>query len=83
MNAIKLEVIVPEDRQLTITLPSEIPPGKAEVIVLAAEPAKKESNVHALLDLVQEWRKNHPGKRTKEEIDQYLEEERTSWGDEE
>jgi hypothetical protein len=30
MNAIKLEVIVPEDRQLTITLPSEIPLGKDE-----------------------------------------------------
>lgn len=35
MHAIKLEVIVPDDRQLTITLPSEIPPGKAEVIVLS------------------------------------------------
>jgi hypothetical protein len=83
MHAIKLEVIVPEDRQLTIALPSEIPPGKAEVIVLAAEPAKEASNVQALLNLVREWRERHPEGRSKEEIDRYLEEERASWGDEE
>jgi len=34
MNAVKLQVVVLESRELTITLPPEVPPGEAEVIVL-------------------------------------------------
>jgi len=83
MNAIKLQVIVPENRELKITLPPEVPPGAAEVIVLVAEREQQESNLDAILRLVEEWREKHPGHRSKEEIDRYLEEERASWGDDE
>ncbi len=81
MQAVKLQVVVPESRELRITLPPEVAPGKAEVIVLV--PELKGSNIEAILQLVEEWRKNHPGHRSKEEIDQYLREERESWGDDE
>ncbi len=83
MNAVKLQVVVPESRELTITLPPEVPPGEAEVIVLVPEREPKGSNVEAILHLVKEWREKHPGHRSKEEIDRYLEEERASWGDDE
>lgn len=81
MNAVKLQVIVPENRELTLTLPPEVPPGAAEVIVLVPEPEPKGSDVESMLRLVEEWRAKHPGShRSKEEIDRYLEEERVSWG---
>ena len=83
MNAVKLQVVVPESRELKITLPPEIPPGSVEVIVLVSEPEPQGSNLDAILRLVEEWRTNHPGGRTKEEIDQYLAEERASWRDDE
>lgn len=83
MNAIKLQVVVPESRELKITLPPEVPPGAAEVIVLVPEQEPRGSNVEAILHLVDEWRAKHPGRRSKEEIDRYLEEERASWGDDE
>ena len=83
MNAIKLQVVVPESRELKITLPLEIPPGAAEVIVLVPEQEPQESNLDAILSLVEKWRKEHPSHRSKEEIDRYLEEERASWGDDE
>ena len=83
MNAVKLQVVVPESRELTITLPPEVPPGEAEVIVLteAASIAPRGSweRVRAFLERTPPAR---PG-RTKEEIDQYLAQERASWGDDE
>jgi hypothetical protein len=81
MQAIKLQVVVPESRELQITLPQEVSPGEAEVIVLVPEPTG--SQVETILQLVEEWRKTHPGHRSKEEIDRYLQEERASWGDDE
>ncbi len=83
MHAIKIQVIVPENRELKITLPPKVPPGSAEVIVLVPEQEAKGSNVTEVLRLVDEWRATHPGRRSKEEIDRYLEEERASWGAEE
>jgi len=84
MNAVKLLAVVPENRELKITLPPEVPPGTVEVIVLVPEPELKGSDVESMLRLVDEWRAKHPGSyRSKEEIDRYLEEERTSWGDDE
>ena len=83
MNAIKLEVIVPENRQLTITLPSEILPGKAEVIILtessSAAPRGSWERMRAFLT---QTPPAQPG-RTKEEIDQFVAEERASWEDHE
>jgi len=38
MGAVRIQVVVPEDRQLTITLPPQVAPGAAEVIVLTSGP---------------------------------------------
>jgi hypothetical protein len=83
MNAVKLHAVVPENRELKITLPSEVPPGAVEVIVLVPERKPPGSDVEAILRPAADWRIKHPGRRTKEEIDRYLEEERASWGDDE
>ena len=83
MNAVKLQAVVSENRELKITLPPEVPLGVVEVIVLIPEPEPKGSGVESMLRLVEEWRATHPVRRSKEEIDRYLEEERASWGDDE
>jgi len=40
MHAHKVKVVISEDHQLTIRLPSDIPPGEAELIVLTGESAE-------------------------------------------
>ena len=83
MNAIKLQVIVPESRELTITLPPDVPPGAAEVIVLTeAAPEPLPGSWERIRQFLDRTPPAWPG-RTKEEIDRYLEEERASWEDDE
>jgi len=77
MQAYKLNVTIAEDR--VVKLPSDLPTGPAELIVLVPERESEGSNVEAMLRLIDEWRVKHPGRRSKEEIDRYLEEERASW----
>jgi len=83
MNAIKLQVIIPESRELKITLPPEVPPGAAEVIVLTeAVPEPPPGSWERIRQFLDRTPPAQPG-RSKEEIDQYLAEERASWGDNE
>ena len=81
MNAVKIQIVVPENREVKITLPPEIAPGAAEVIVLAPGSADAAAGVRALLELADDWRAGHAGRRSKEEIDHYVEQERAAWGD--
>ena len=74
MSAVRIQVVVPEDRQLTISLPAEVTPGEAEVIVLTPR-AGHAAGAAALLDLVDSWRRQHPHRRSKEDIDRGLTEE--------
>ena len=80
MNAVKREVVIGKDRRIVIDLPPDTPEGPAEVIVLVHEPPP--TSARALLEDADEWRARSPYRRSKEEIDRYLEEERASWGDE-
>jgi hypothetical protein len=84
MNAIKLHIIVPESREVTITLPSDVPPGEAEVIVLtkAAPSTASRGSWERVRMFLAQTLPAHPG-RTKEEIDRFLAEERAGWGDDE
>lgn len=77
MSAVRLHVVVPEDRQLTVRLPQQVKPGDAEMIILT--PAGK-GGAAALLDLVDAWRAANPARRSREDIDGDLAEDRTSWG---
>lgn len=83
VNAVKIDVVIPESHELTITVPREIRPGPAEVIVLREEstqpPRGSWARIHQCLARIPPAR---PG-RTKEEIDRYLAEERASWDGEE
>lgn len=81
MNAVKLQAVVPENRELTITLPPEVPPGEVEVIVLSKTVTEPPSGSwERVQQFLSRTPPAQPG-RTKEEIDRYLEEERASWGD--
>ena len=82
MEAYKLKVAIPEDRVLR--LPDDVPTGPAEIIVLSEGAVTQPTDVEGLLRLGDEWRAKHPHlRRSKEEIDRYLAEERASWDDDE
>jgi len=79
MRAIKMAARVDKDRKIMLEMPPDVPEGPAEVIVLVSGAPRE--NAHALLEAADRWRAKIPFRRTKEEIDRYLEEERASWED--
>lgn len=79
MNAVRMHVVVPRDRQLSISLPEDFPPGDAEIIVLGENGPRRSDGARALLDLADAWRAEHPERRTREEVDLYLQAERATW----
>ena len=83
MNAVKIEVVIPENRELKVTLPLEVAPGPAEVIVLSEKRAQPpRGSWERIRHYLASTPPARPGK-SKEEIDRYLAEERASWdGDE-
>ena len=88
MRAHKIVVSVPVSRHVEIDLPADFPEGDAEFIAISAgEPAgpagssrpgsiEADRAARAAVDAM-----DFP-RRSKEEIDAYLAEERASWGDE-
>lgn len=84
MQAYKLAVTISEQR--TVQLPADIPAGPAEVIVLfgAAEAppvAEVPSRNAALFQVLETLQVGDHPRRSKEEIDAELVEERASWDD--
>ena len=78
MRAIKLTTRIGDDHTLNMRLPADVPPGTAEVIVLYPEtPAT--GKPRSLEEFMQHLQEVDLPRRTKEEIDRYLEEERNSW----
>ncbi len=88
MHAHKLTITIPKSRHIEIDLPSDLPDGEAEVIVLFRQgasarprPGSREAIV-ADEPITEAWRAANPDKlQTADEIDSQLGEERESWGD--
>jgi hypothetical protein len=78
MQAIKLKAEVGPDRHIELDLPPEIPPGIVEIIILVDE-ASSRPPASSLREFSGEIEKLPDSRRTKEEIDRYIAEERASW----
>jgi hypothetical protein len=78
MRAIKLTAQVSPEHTLSLQLPADVPPGMAEVIVLYSE-ASATGRPRSLEEFMQHLEEADIPRRTKEDIDHYLEEERNSW----
>ncbi len=78
MQAIKLTAEIGPDDHLALTVPPEIPQGIVEVIILA-DAAQGVAPISSLREFFDEIDRLPSPRRTKEEIDQYLAEERASW----
>jgi hypothetical protein len=85
MQAYKIAVTITEER--TVKLPDDVPAGPAEVIVLVvgrkpspAEEAAPSGN-EALFHLLDTLQASGHARRSKEDIDAELAEERASWED--
>ncbi len=55
MHAHKVRVVISEDRQISVKLPSDIPPGDAELIVLTGEVAEHQNTRRAAVDAAAEF----------------------------
>ncbi len=82
MNAIKFNAHIDHNHRLEIQLPSDVPEGDAEVIVLIPSviPSEAQRRRHLETLFAQCAHSGNPG-RSAEEIDRQLAEERASWGE--
>jgi len=81
MPEITLKAKVSKDHKLTAKVPPEVPAGEFEVVVHIPESdAGREKRNRELLEFLESLAKQ-PGRvsRSKEDIDQQIEEERNSW----
>jgi hypothetical protein len=78
MYAIRIEAVIPKNRQLAITVPAEVPVGKAEVIILS-EPVTPQDNGRALLRHLRQRHLAPEHRRSAVEIDAYVQQERNAW----
>lgn len=88
MYAHKTTITVPESRHVELDLPSDVPAGEAELIVLVAgaaarglRPGSAEA-IRAAEPGIVAWRTANAGKLLSAvQIDEYLAQERGSWDD--
>jgi hypothetical protein len=78
VQAIKLRAKVGPDHRIELELPAEIPEGEVEIIVIAEETSSL-SETRSLREFFEEVDQLPRRRRTKEEIDRYIAEERASW----
>jgi hypothetical protein len=55
MRAHKVRVVISEDRQITVKLPSDIPPGDAELIILTGDGAVHPASGRVAADAAAEF----------------------------
>jgi hypothetical protein len=80
MRAIKLKAHITADHRLEMILPDDVPEGEAEVIVLSPEPHDKVAMPENYLDaFFRDLENTAIPRRSKEDIDRSLQEERDSW----
>jgi len=78
MRAIKLSGQITRERQLQVALPPNIAAGPVEVIVLTPE-EKSPETTYTLNNFLRESVDFPLPRRSKQEIDRSLEEERNAW----
>lgn len=77
MRAVKLALVVPKNRQLSLTVPSEIPSGPVEVLILAKETADvRQASVLEFLDAL---RSEPVSSRSAETMESAVAAERDAW----
>jgi hypothetical protein len=80
VRAIKLQGYIDSNHTMHLQLPADLAEGPAEVIVLVAErDVQRQSRPGSLQEFLQQLKEADIPRRSKEEIDRYVEEERASW----
>lgn len=75
IRAVKLEGLITENRQLTLTVPKDIPAGPVDILVVSKNGAKKESLLRFLDDLTSVPK----SARSPEQIEEAILAERNAW----
>lgn len=78
MHAIRIDTVIPQNRRLAITVPAEMPVGKAEVIILSKSGALP-GNGRALLRHLRQRHLAPDHQRSAAELDAQIQQERNAW----
>ncbi|HRI56936.1 MAG TPA: hypothetical protein PK170_07550 [Anaerolineae bacterium] len=78
MVAVRLDAVIPRSRKLAITVPTEIPVGDVEVIIVSRLKTRQ-SNKQTLLQYLRQHRLAPEHRRSAADLDTYIEQERTAW----
>ncbi|MDR3352271.1 MAG: hypothetical protein LBO00_04525 [Zoogloeaceae bacterium] len=80
MQAYKCKARIPDNHRLEITLPENFPEGEAEVIVLMKTETTPAPGM-SLREFTAWLEQQPPGPHSEEEIEAWIREERSDWGE--
>jgi len=80
----KVKTFLPPDHSITLQVPSEIPSGEIEIVLLVPENDRdsarsQAAGLRAFFAYIDRTSANSSPGRSKEDIDRYIEEERQTW----
>lgn len=75
----EMETYIPNNHQLHLTLPNEIPEGTAKLAIIYELPISLESKVKKMANFLNCLPDNAEGGLTCEQINQHIQAERDSW----
>ena len=76
MRAVKLESVVSKNRQLSLTVPPEIPSGPVEVLILSKDVGEQRASLIGFLDAL---RSEPASSRSAEATESAIAAERNAW----
>jgi hypothetical protein len=80
MHTLKLTAQIPHDRHLEIVVPDNIPEGEVDVVILIKNSQEQlMAQENYLNDFFNHLENSDIPRRSKEEIDRFLEQERADW----
>lgn len=79
MRAHHIRLHAVPNQPLVVPIPTEIPEGEVDVIILYPETAQKVGPFSSLREFNAWLRQQPPSQRSREEIDRQIAEERASW----
>lgn len=77
----EIETHIPVNHQLNIQLPDTIPSGKARIAVIYEIAAPQQDKKKSMTDFLNSLPDKHTGGLSRDEIDAYINQERSSWDD--
>lgn len=77
----EIETEIPNNHQLNLSLPNDIPAGKAKIAIIYELPIKQDNKIAKMAQFLNSLLDKPVSGLTREQINQHIQSEREAWGD--